>query len=176
MGNFYTQVLVSNDSSEACEGVMKAIGRRALIGPKFRNIVPIFDSESEKQEIGELDSVALTLSHELQSWAVGIMNHDDDYLLFRLFYRGEELQHISASRMGSFNTSGLNSLRKAVCPKAPWVSLYWALSRPALFQVGRHQSVARALGLASWTVGAGYRYLQAEDVEEHPGLDQFVSL
>ncbi len=176
MGNFYTQVIVPSVSRDACEEVVRSLGRRCLIGPALDNAVPVFDSESERQDIGELDSVALTLSHELNSWAVGIMNHDDDHLLFRIFHCGEERRHIAAGRLGAFDTSGLSGLREALAPGASRLALYWAFLRPTLFQVGRHQAIARVLGLAPWTVGAGYRYLLDEDVVEHPGLDAFIRI
>jgi hypothetical protein len=176
MGNFYTQVLVSGTSRKACEDVAKSFDRRCLIGPELDGVVPIFDSASEQQNIDDLDSVALTFSHELNSWAVGIMNHDDDHLLFRVFHSGIERRHIAAGHLGVFDTSGIGDLRSAFAPRCSRLGLYWSFLRPSLFQVSRHKSIARALGLAPWTVGAGYQYLMNGDVPNHPGMDALTRI
>src|SRR5687768_16814652 len=116
MGNFYTQVLVSDADTNDCVDLMKQLNRRAVVGPSHRQLVPIFDAQSEQQNLEVLDSVALTASSELNTWAVGLMNHDDSHLLIRIFHRGEERTHVAASFFGCLDFPASRNLCAALNP------------------------------------------------------------
>ena len=176
MGNFYTQVWAADTERDACEDLMKQLGRRCLVGPSHRGHTPVFDAKSEEQDIDILDSLALTLSHELKTWAVALLNHDDDYLAFRIFANGEEQGSLVSSTFGTKGLRAAGQLRRAISPRASLALLALHLFRPSIFQIGRHASIARTLSLPSWSVGAGYNYVLDGDLVEHPGLDQFTKL
>lgn len=176
MGNFYTQVWVSNVEREACKTVAERLGRRLLLGPSTCGHTPIFDSEADSQDLEVLDSLALTLSHELDTWAIGILNHDDSHLVFRLFDSGTELDHIHCTHFSSVGIGSIGKLKKALNPKASMIALLFHFLRPSLNQVVRHESIAKALGLPSWTVGAGFNYLRSGDFEHEISMSEFVKL
>lgn len=174
MGNFYTQVLVADADTVACADLMKRLNRRTVVGPSHRKLVPIFDAESEHQNLEVLDSVALTASSELNTWAVGLMNHDDSHLLIRIFHRGEERAGIAASFFGCLDFAASKNLCAALNPDASPLLVQLSLFRPSLFQVGRHASLARILGLPRWTVGAGYNYIQRGEFDGTPEAAAFI--
>ncbi|WP_035602147.1 hypothetical protein [Haloferula sp. BvORR071] len=174
MGNFYTQLWIADSDAETCVALMKDLGRRSVVGPSHRHLTPIFDGQCEKQDPGELDSLGLTASARLGSWAIGFLNHDDDLFLARIFYRGEERKHISAGMMGSFDTSGARDLCSALHPRTATFLVALALIRPRLFQIGRHKRLAKLLDLPEWTVGAGYRYIMKGEFNDYPESEAFV--
>ena len=57
----------------------------------------VCDRQSEEQDLELLDSVAATLSAKLQDYATAVLNHDDDWLVFRHFRRGEFLGGLQVS-------------------------------------------------------------------------------
>lgn len=174
MGNFYTQILVSNTDTNACTELMKRLNRRAVIGPGHRKVVTIFDAESEGQDLEVLDSVALTASSELDTWAIGLLNHDDDHLLIRAFHRGEERTHIAAGFLGCFDFPASKNLCAALNPNASPLLVQLSLLRPRLFQLGRHSALARILDLPRWSVGAGYKYIQRGEFDDLPEAAAFI--
>src|SRR5690242_12652147 len=136
MGNFYTQVLVADAEVDDCVGLMKRLNRRSVVGPQHRRLVPVFDSESEAQSLETLDGVALTASVELNTWAVGLLNHDDDHFLIRVFCRGEERLHVAMGSFGTFDWKASKVLCAALNPKASPFGVQLSLLRPCLFQLG----------------------------------------
>ena len=174
MGNFYTQLWVTDSSTEACAELMKSLGRRSVIGPSHRHLTPIFDSASDQQDLREIDSLALTASKETGKWAIGILNHDDDQLLLRIFHNGEERQHMAAGFFGCLDTAGSRDLCSAFRPKASELLVTLALIRPRIFQIGRHARLARILDIPEWSVGAGYRYIQRGELDDCSEAAGFV--
>jgi hypothetical protein len=93
-----------------------------------------------------------------------MINHDDDWLVFRHFRRGKfagglQVGHTPWSLRGSVAT-----LRAAVNPKAPPLPLYVAMLKPRLFQVKRHAELIAALGVPERSLGVGYNYIARNDV------------
>ena len=174
MGNFYTQLWIADSDAGTCVDFMKTLGRRSVVGPSHRHLTPIFDAQCEKQDPAELDSLALTASARLGSWAIGVLNHDDDLFLARIFYQGEERKHISAGLMGRFDTSGARDLCSAFRPQTATFMVALALIRPRLFQIGRHGRLAKLLHLPKWSVGAGYRHITKGEFNDCPESSDFV--
>lgn len=174
MGNFYTQLWVTDTSTESCVTLMKSLGRRSVVGPTHRHLTPIFDSASDDQDLREVDSLALTASRETGKWAIGILNHDDDHLLFRIFHNGVERGHMAAGFFGCLDTAGSRDLCSAFNPKAAEVLVTLALIRPRFFQIGRHARLARILDIPRWSIGVGYRYLKRGDFDHLSETAGFV--
>jgi hypothetical protein len=153
---------------------MKRLNRRSVVGPGHRRLVPVFDAASERQNVDTLDSVALTASVELNTWAVGLLNHDDDHFLIRVFCRGEERLHVAAGALGTFDWKASKELCAALNPRASPLGVQLSLLRPCLFQIGRHATLAWALDLPRWTVGAGYKYIMKGEFDDIPEAEAFV--
>jgi hypothetical protein len=174
MGTFYTQLWITDSSTQACAELMKSLGRRSVIGPSHRHLTPIFDAASDEQDLGEIDSLAMTASSEMGNWAIGILNHDNSQLVFRIFHKGVERHHMQAGFFGSFDTSGSRDLCSAFNPKASQLFIALAMMRPRLFQSGRHARLARILDIPRWSLGVGYRYIQRGEYDDLPEAAGFL--
>jgi hypothetical protein len=164
MGSFYTQVLVRGADAHRCADVMRSLRRASYVLPPRNGVTVVCDKETENQDLDLLDSVAATLSARLQADTTAVLNHGDDWLVFRHFRRGQftgglQVGHTPWSLRGS-----VTRLREAVNPRAAPVSLYWALLRPRIFQVQRHAELIHVLGLPRGSLGVGYDYIARNDV------------
>lgn len=164
MGSFYTQVLVRGADEHRCADVMRTLRRASYVIPPRSGITVVCDKQCEEQDMETLDSVAATLSARLQADATAVLNHDDDWLVFRHFRAGKfqgglQVGHTPLSLRGSVET-----LRGAVNPKARRWPLYLALLRPRVFQVRRHADLIHVLGLPARSLGVGYAYIAQNDV------------
>jgi hypothetical protein len=164
VGSFYTQVLVRGADAQRCAGVMRSLRRPSFVIPPHRGITVVCDKQCESQDMETLDSVAATLGAHLDAPTAALLNHDDDWLVFRLFERGRfvgglEVGHTPLSLRGS-----VTKLREIINPRAPLWPLYMALWKPQLFQLRRHAELIAALGLPQGSLGVGYQYIERNDV------------
>jgi hypothetical protein len=164
VGSFYTQVLVRGADAQRCAEVMRSLRRPSYVIPPHRGITVVCDKQCEDQHMETLDSVAATLGARLGVPTAAVLNHDDDWLVFRLFDRGRfvgglEVGHTPLSLRGS-----VKQLREIVNPGAPLWPLYVALWKPQLFQLRRHAELIAALGLPQGSLGVGYQYIARNDV------------
>jgi hypothetical protein len=163
VGSFYTQVLVRADA-QRCVDVMRSLRRPSYVIPPHRGITVVCDKQCEGQDMETLDSVAATLGARLEVPTAALLNHDDDWLVFRLFERGRfvggiEVGHTPLSLRGS-----VAKLREIVSPGAPLWPIYAALLKPRVFQLQRHAELVAALGLPQGSLGVGYQYIARNDV------------
>jgi hypothetical protein len=164
MGSFYTQVLVRDAGAHRCAEVMRSLRRASYVIPPRQDVTVVCDRQCEEQDMETLDSVAATLGAKLQAPTAALLNHDDDWLVFRLFDRGRfvgglQVGHTPLSLRGS-----VAGLRNAVSPRAPLLPVYLALLKPRLFQLRRHADLVAALGLPPGSLGVGYNYIARDDV------------
>jgi hypothetical protein len=164
VGSFYTQVLVRGADAQRCAEVMRSLRRQSFVIPSRRGITVVCDKQCEDQDMQTLDSVAATLGARLGVATAALLNHDDDWLVFRLFRRGRfigglEVGHTPLSLRGS-----VAMLRETINPGAPLLPLYAALLKPRMFQLRRHADLIAALGLPQGSLGVGYQYIARNDV------------
>jgi hypothetical protein len=101
----------------------------------------------------ELDSQAASLSSRLQVPAVGVLNHDDDVLLMRVF-GPDGLRGYCQS--GMVAGGAYRELKEACSARCSVLALRFAFARLTVFEVDRHERLARLLDLQPWSVGLGY--------------------
>lgn len=164
MGSFYTQVLVRGVAAKRCADVMRALRRPSYVIPARHQLTVVCDRECEGQDMEQLDSVAATLGARLRTPTGALLNHDDDWLVIRLFDEGRfvgglEVGHTPLSLRGS-----VRKLRDTLGPGAPLAPLYRAMLTPRLFQLRRHADLIAALGLPQGSLGVGYTYIAKDDV------------
>lgn len=159
MGSFYTQVLVREQDGARCANLMKDLRRPAVIIPAHNGISVVCDRESEDQDIEVLDSVSLTLSARLDTAAVGLLNHDDDLLVFRFFERGIFLGSLQVGATPLSWRGSVATLRRLLRPSASLIATVGIFLRPYLFQSSRHARIAEILDLPPRSVGHGYTYI-----------------
>lgn len=164
MGNFYTNITLGGVAAEEVAAALEERQRTALVAPHHPGGVTVFDRGCEAQDPGVLGGLAQALSASLRCPALAVLNHDDDILALVLYRAG--------SLEAEYETGHTADLRVAPLCTAwgrPWVTLpVWLLlhgPRP-LFEVARHFLLARLLGLPSWSVGTGYKYLQQGEYPE----------
>lgn len=163
MGSFYTQTLVVTPDAAGCAETMKALRRTSIIIPAHHGICVVCDREAEQQDIAVLDSVSLTLSARLDTACVGLLNHDDDWLVLRYFDRGRALGGLQVGLSPLSLRGSVRTLRALLRPSASLLALYAAFLKPCVFQVHRHARIAEVLDLPRRSVGHGYQYIAARD-------------
>jgi len=181
MGNFYTNYTVRGPSQQA---VAKALaGRTAIVTPAQDGCVVVFDEQSEEQDQAVIADLAACLSRELACPVLAVLNHDDDILWYQLYNSGELADEYDSSP-GYFDPlsepsapAGGDARTLSEAFGASNVAEVESVLRKSAFEEGgytfafeRHADLARALGIPSFGVGAGYRYVAdgelPEDLEE----------
>ena len=162
MGAFYTQLVVRGADAEQCADLLRELKRTALVIPAEGEVSVICDKQSEDQDIDVIDSLALTVSVRLKCSVVALINHDDDWLVFRYFdddnFAGELLVgHTPFSLRGS-----ILLLRRFTNPRASRIALVLAFLTPFVFQTQRHARLINILGLPPRSLGVGFRYISAK--------------
>ncbi|HEX3343720.1 MAG TPA: hypothetical protein VHS09_04065, partial [Polyangiaceae bacterium] len=178
MGAFFTNVQVRADAKapvDTHKALVDAIGARAIdegftpcadasqpdrtiiVGPADAWI-GVYDQGTESQRLEPLDELARFLSRVTKGPAVGVLVHDSDHLLLRLFENGALTD---ALERGTGKKKGKVEAWAKVFP-ASAADLRGALDRRDLFVEETLRDVARALGMGTERACTGYRYLQEE--------------
>jgi hypothetical protein len=181
MGNFYTNYTVRGPSQQAVAKAMA--GRTAIVTPEQDGCVVVFDEQSDEQDQAVIAELAALLSRELACPVLAILNHDDDILWYQLYMSGELADEYDSSPgyfdslaepsapaggdarklCGAFGASNVTEvetvLRKSAFAEGGYI-----------FAIERHTDLARALGIPSFAIGAGFRYVA--DGELPDGLEE----
>jgi hypothetical protein len=182
MGNWYTNICVKGASQTSLVAVLDELGRRAYATPDINGWIVVYDQESDKFDLNELESLALTVSTKLLCTALASFNADDDVLWLGIYESGK-LTARYASERKHFEDGGefppVREVAEALCrifqapEKNPQVrkilsrphgiaGLFFAFSKVRLaylFEVMRHGDLAKALGIPLACVGLGYKYV-----------------
>lgn len=162
MGNFYTNITVRTPDQTAVERTLAQLRRRAYVAPPRAGCTTIFDERSEAQDTAILGGLAEALSARLDCAALAALNHDDSVLALALYDRGRLVTEYSSDAPQGVDVAALCRAFEASGARP----LVWALlhgPRP-LFEMVRHQLLARLLGLPPWVAGSGFTYIaQGED-------------
>ena len=174
MGNFYTNVTLYGADRTKALALLK--GRNAAVSPTVREFTVVWDEESELQDERILEALTKRLSYELDCPAWVVLNHDDDVLSYVLFAGGAELDRYN-SCPGYFDGSGSEPeggkptlLAKVFGVESAAKSIEHILRtrEEYAFALERHRALIEALGMPSFGVGLGYKYLTNGELP--PGL------
>ncbi len=168
MGSFYTQILVKHSDTLGVAKTLKAYSRHALVAKINATWIIVLDSKNEEQDVDDLDSLAYTLSHEFKTTTIGILNHDDDHLLIRVF------EEIDTPRCISGSYTDCHKLLSLFESKAIALRLWFIFKIPTFGEIIRHQFIVGELGIPSWTAGLGFNYFHDECPIETPKAE-FIS-
>ncbi|HMT94157.1 hypothetical protein [uncultured Thiothrix sp.] len=174
MGSFYTQILVRESNEARCAEVMHTFRRSSVIIPAHKGITVVCDKLSEDQSFDTLDSVAMTLSHKLNTPTVALLNNDDDWLGFRFFDKGEFVGSLLIGHTIFSLNGSINMLKRFINPNASTIKLYLVFIKPYLFQFRRHRDIAQILDLPARSVGMGYKYITTDDHPEDYDKSDFI--
>ena len=180
MGNFYTNYTLRGPSPQ--EIVAALAGRSAIVTPVQDGCVVVFDEESDEQETEVITRLASHLSRELSCPVLAVLNHDDDILWYQLFLSGALADEYDSSP-GYFDSVAEPSVpaggdaQKLCSAFGGDVARVESILRKSSFEEGgyafaveRHAALARALGIPSFGVGAGFGYVSQGELPE--GLDE----
>ena len=170
MGNFYTNITVRGAEPGRTVNVLRDLGREAYVVELNRYSV-VFDRQCEDQDTHIVAALAEHLATKLKAIAFAVLNHDDDILWFQL-YEQSELVAEYANRGGP--RTNVRALCRVFGRPGEIVPLWLLLRRPFLFQVNRHQRLARRLGLPEASVGTGFNYLSRSELPAGVTLDQLI--
>jgi hypothetical protein len=181
MGNFYTNYTLRGPSPQ--EVVAALAGRSAIVTPAQDGCVVVFDEESDEQNIEVIIGLASRLSRELGCPVLAVLNHDDDVFWYRLYLSGELADEYDSApgyfEMAAQPSAPAGGDAQKLCSAfgASAVAEVERVLRQSsfdedgyTFEVERHADLARALGIPSFGVGAGFRYVSEGDLPE--GLDE----
>jgi hypothetical protein len=171
MGNSYQNLTLRIGDRAAVATACEGIGVGAYVTPSRGGYTVVFpergDAWGNPEEIGD---VAGSLAQVLKCPALTVGVFDEDVTLVSM-WRGLERTFFYASSDGVDGSiaelCGTMGRRWAL-PLVATV-LYMPRPIPYLFETMRHSHLAGALGLPSWAVGLGYRYIHRNG-EAPPGL------
>lgn len=189
MGNWYTNICVKGAPQPAVAAALDELGRRAYLTPDLGGWIVIYDQESDKFDLNELESLALTISTRLSCTAVASFNADDDVLWLGIYENGK-LSTRYTSEKKHFEDGGefplIPEVAEVLCRvfQSPekheqvrkilrrphgvlgLLSLFSKIRIAYITEVFRHGDLAETLGLPLASVGLGYEYVNRGETPE----------
>ena len=189
MGNWYTNICVKGAEQAKVVAALDELGRRAYVTPDMGGWIIVYDQESDKFDLNELESLALTLSTRLQCTALASFNADDDVLWLGI-YEGGKLTTRYASQKSQFEDGGefplVPEVAEVLCRifevpeknqqvrkilRRPHgilglLSLLLKVRIAYVVEVLRHGDLAETLGIPMASVGLGYEYINRGETPE----------
>jgi hypothetical protein len=182
MGNWYTNICVKGASQASIVAALEELGRRAYVTPNMGGWIIVYDQESDKFDLNELESLALTVSTKLSCTALASFNADDDVLWLGIYENGKSTARYASQKKHFedggefplipevaevlcriFQAPGKNrDVRKILRRPHGFLGLLSAFSKLRLayvVEVLRHGDLAEALGIPQATIGLGYEYI-----------------
>jgi len=189
MGNWYTNICVKGAQQPDVAAALDELGRRAYLTPDLGGWIVIYDQESDKFDLNELESLALTISTRLACTAVASFNADDDVLWLGIYENGKLSARYTSAQI-HFEDGGefplIPEVAEVLCrifhsPEKD-EQVRRILGRPHGFlgllstfskiriayvvEVLRHADLAEALGMPLASVGLGYEYVNRGETPE----------
>lgn len=181
MGNFYTNYTLRGPTQREVAAALA--GRTAVVTPKKRGCVVVFDEASEQQDPETIGSLAGDLARQFRCPVLAVMNHDDDIFWYQLYVAGAlEDEYDSCPEYFDpdaepAHPKGGDADKLCAAFESDEVDEVSAILRRSslddegyTFEVERHEELVRALGLPDYGVGLGYEYLANGELPE--GLEE----
>jgi hypothetical protein len=177
MGSFYTNITLRSHQARIIE-LLEREDRTAYVTPTTNGCTVVYDKECEEQDTDVLQELAALLSRELQCVAFAVLNHDDDVLAYWLYENGAPTDqydstpdYFSEDAEGDALPSGGDAYRlcRAFGVMQNVAEVEDVLRTPTfsedehyVFASSRHADLVEALGMPSFSVGLGYRYIEMD--------------
>ena len=142
MGNFYTNIVLSDTNVDAVASMLEMLGRRAYAASEGK-VTVVYDERCDEQDLDELERLSRTLSAKLNRTAIAFCNHDDGVLWYALVEQGKVTDRYNSSPGYFDGASGRDR------PQGGDVRRLCA----AFGAAARHQEVERLLRGTRSTVG-----------------------
>jgi hypothetical protein len=183
MGNFYVNHTVRAPQDRVTT-LLEREGHTAFMSPTVNGYTVVCDRHCDDQDMSAIRSLGRKLSASLNSPVVAFLNHDDDVLCYWLFEEGELIDEFNScpdyfdeddaddlddedeTASGPAFMSDGEELCRALGRSDVHERVGSILAEPhRVFVSETHRDLVRTLGLPSWSVGAGYRYVAEGDAE-----------
>jgi len=182
MGNWYTNICVKGVQQSQVVAALGELGRRAYVTPGMNGWIIVYDQETDKFDLNELESLALTISTRLSCTTLASFNADDDVLWLGIYESGKlsaryalERKHfedggefplipeVTEVLCRIFASPEMNQpVRRILRRRHGVLGFFSTFSRirlAYLFEVLRHSDLAEALGIPMASVGFGHEYI-----------------
>jgi hypothetical protein len=189
MGNWYTNICVKGAEQADVVATLDELGRRAYVTPELGGWIIVYDQESDKFDLNELESLALTLSTRLSCLALASFNADDDILWLGLYERGTlatryasdkkqfedggefpQISEVADVLCRIFDVPNKNQQVRKILRRPHGIlgllATFFKLRIAYLIEVLRHGDLAEALGIPMASVGLGYEYVNRGETPE----------
>lgn len=178
MGNFYTNITLRGSDQDSIAEYLTQQNRDAYVSPTVNHCTVVYDEQCESQDTGILESLASDLSKRFSCPALAVLNHDDDILWYKLFESGQLTDEYDSSpdyfdaqdelampkggdaqKLCGIFGAGQNVTEVERILRAPNPDAY-------VFAYERHEDLAKALGIPTFSVGCGYNYIEQDELPE----------
>ena len=191
MGAFYTNITLRGPDREQVAQCLKQMKRTAYVSPTADGFTVVYDKETENQDDADLMGLASQLSAAFECPALAVLVHDSDVLAYWLFEEGtlaDEYNSAPGYFEGLARTHPAGGNPEKLCAAfaahdavESVADIFRAVrsrgvggdrSEGYVFVEDLHQDLTQALGMPSFAVSTGYRYLETGDRPQ--GLEQAV--
>lgn len=193
MGSFYVNITLRGPQQDQIAQALADQKRSAYISPTVDGSTVVYDKECESQDPHRIHQLTAHLSRILACPALAILNHDDDILWYQLHDDGHLVDEYNSCpdcldpaegpgpRGGNAQTlcdlmCGPDAAAHGVAAIESILSKSAEEADGYLFELDRHEDLAEVLGLPTFAVGFGYRYLEQEAQFEGIDLSEFIRL
>jgi hypothetical protein len=188
MGSFYTNITLRTDRLDDVVEVLHDLERDAYVSQPQKGCLVVFDKECEEQDVDTIKRLASALSSRLKTPALGVLNHDDDILMYVLYDNGKLLDEYNSSpgyfesapgeepeggdasalgrAFGVASTSGVEDVLHA--PRASGDNDGY------VFEYERHEALVASLHISTFAVGFGFNYLEEGEFPEDASAESFT--
>jgi len=181
MGSFYVNMTTRGPTQSQVLELLSRGGRKAFVFPATNGYTTFCDEAADTQDDRIVRSLAQDVSRQLKCPVFAVLNHDDDTLWFVLYKDGvllDEYDSFPTYFDGAFSPpkgGDAALLCKVIGSRRSETDVAEILRKPHnaegyVLETDRHAALAEALGLPSFSVGFGYRYLERGELPE--GLEE----
>jgi hypothetical protein len=191
MGAFYTNITLHGPDQEQVIQCLTQMKRTAYVSPTVDGYTVVYDEETENQDDADLMGLASQLSRALDCPAFAALVHDSDIFAYWLFQEGTLLDEYDSAP--GYLQGFAGPARSGEHPDKLCAAFAAEDALEAVAQVFRtvesrdldggwsagytfaqdiHHDLAQALGMPSFAVATGYRYIEASDIPK--GLERAV--
>jgi hypothetical protein len=178
MGNFYVNITTRKVSAEEIVNFLDSMNLSAFVIKGPDDYCTIYEERCDEQDTKHISSLLKDISNQFSCPAIGMMNHDDDILAYELWSNGEKVDEYD-SCPGYF--SGDEDHMEPEGGDAKAISNHFSNGtneenigkvlrssgdgdEDFVFAIDRHQALAKAACLPSYSVGYGFRYISEGEI------------
>ncbi|MGA2415629.1 MAG: ankyrin repeat domain-containing protein [Candidatus Sulfotelmatobacter sp.] len=169
MGASFTNCHVRTSNKAGCVKALAALAsKRALVTDPKKGWITVYDEESERQDIAEVQRMAKGLSEKLATDVLAFLLHDSDVFVFFAYREGTLVYRFNSSPdyFGPATAAqrkkwagNFRKLRPQLPAGVSWERIERTLARKELFQEKTVAAFARLMGIDAARARTGFCHL-----------------